>query len=621
MGDAILCIPALRAIRQHFKSAEITFLANPVVQQVLSPSRLNDRWFLPKTACPFATAGALRKEKFTQVVLFKNSFGSVLVVFLAGIPVRIGYARECRGPLLTDKLYPPKLPNGDFKPVSMIDYYLALAGWLGCDTDDRTLELSIDPRQSESLHQKLPELTQAKDPVVIMVPGGTFGPSKCWPAENFAKTADKLIDKYNATIVISVSDDPTEKTIARKICESSNNNLINLAEKPLTIAQLKSLFSAAELVITNDTGPRHIAIGLRRKVVTLFGPNDPVWTDTGYENEIQIVGDAPCVPCARPKCNKPEHLCMESITVDMVYDAAEKLLENHAKPDSKAKQNFIEMSKGFFVDSDYETTFRKLGLTSLDAVFSFNAGRNLSKDNLASYRNRLQFDVDIPQCPTTTLFLKRYDCPPLLAQLKNCLSYRQIIPLALSDFNTTEKLSAANINVPKVIAYGCQKGVFLEKRSFTITEKIPNAESLEKKLPEYFDAPPTSENLKLRRNFMKQLAEFIKKFHQTGFRHRDLYLCHIFYTNTGQFYLIDLARAFKPLLFTNRFKIKDIAQLHYSAPAKYFSKTDRLRFYLAYTGRNKLNAKDKKTIAKVKRKARRMAKHDQKHGRNAPFKT
>ncbi|MCJ7693086.1 MAG: lipopolysaccharide heptosyltransferase II [Sedimentisphaerales bacterium] len=621
MGDAILCTPALRAIRRHFESARITFLANPVVQQVLSPSRLNDHWFLPKTICPFATAGALRKEKFTEVVLFKNSFGSALVAFLAGIPVRIGYARECRGPLLTDRLYPPKLPNGDFKPVSMIDYYLALAGWLGCDTDNRTLELSIDPQQNESLHQKLPELAQTKGPVVIMVPGGTFGPSKCWPAENFAKTADKLIEKYNAMIVISVSDDPAEKTIARKICEASSNNLVNLAEKPLTLAQLKSLFSTAELVITNDTGPRHIATALHRKVVTLFGPNDPVWTDTGYENEIQIVGNAPCVPCARPKCTQPEHICMESITVDMVCDATKKLLENHAKPYSEAKQNFIEMSKVFFVDSDYETTFRELGLTSLDAVFSFNTGRSLSKDNLASYRNRLQFDVDIPERPTTTLFLKRYDCPPLLAQLKNCLSYRQIIPLALSDFNTTEKLSAANINVPKVIAYGCQKGFFLEKRSFIITEKIPDAESLEKKLPEYFDAPPTSENLKLRENFIKQLAKFIKKFHQTGFRHRDLYLCHIFHANTGQFYLIDLARAFKPLLFTNRFKIKDIAQLHYSAPAKYFSKTDRMHFYLAYTDRNKLNAKDKKTIAKVKRKAQRMAKHDQKHGRNAPFKT
>ena len=621
MGDAILCTPALRAIRRHFESAKITFFANPVVQQVLSPSGLNNQWFLPKTVCPFATAAALRKEKFTQVVLFKNSFGSALVAFLAGIPVRIGYARECRGLLLTDKLYPPKLPNGDFKPVSMIDYYLALAGWLGCDTDDRTLELSVEPQQSESLYQKLPELKQTTGPFVIIVPGGAFGPSKCWPEKNFAKTADKLIDKYNAMIVISVSDAPAEKAIARRICRYSNNNLVNLAERPLTLAQLKTLFSAAELVITNDTGPRHIAIALRRKVVTLFGPNDPVWTDTGYENEIQVVGDAPCVPCTRPKCNKPEHLCMDSITVDMVCDAAKILLENRLKPDSEAKQNFIETAKGLFVDSDYETTFRELGLTSLDAVFTFDTGRKLSKDNLASYRDRLQFDIEIPRQKTITLFLKRYDHPPLSAQLKNCLSHHKIIPLALSDFNTTKKLSMANINVPKIIAYGCQKGGLLEKRSFIITEKIPDAESLEKKLPEYFDAPATSENLKLRKNFIKQLAEFIKKFHQTGFRHRDLYLCHIFHTGTGQFYLIDLARTFKPLLFTSRFKIKDIAQLHYSAPAKYFSEDDRLYFYMAYTGQNELNDRDKKFIAKVKRKAQRMAKHDQKHGRTAPFKT
>jgi heptosyltransferase-2 len=84
----------------------------------------------------------------------------------------------------------------------------------------------------------------------------------------------------------------------------------------------------ADLVISNDTGPRHIAIALKRKVITLFGPNDPAWTDTGYENEIKIVGDAPCAPCTKPVCKMSEHLCMQAITVDMVCNAAEKLLKN-----------------------------------------------------------------------------------------------------------------------------------------------------------------------------------------------------------------------------------------------------------------------------------------------------
>ena len=99
-----------------------------------------------------------------------------------------------------------------------------------------------------------------------------------------------------------------------------------MAENPLTIGELKALFSIADLVITNDTGPRHIAIALRRNVITLFGPNDPAWTETGWKREIKIIGQADCAPCAKKKCKKRQHECMESITVDMVCEAAEKLL-------------------------------------------------------------------------------------------------------------------------------------------------------------------------------------------------------------------------------------------------------------------------------------------------------
>ena len=82
------------------------------------------------------------------------------------------------------------------------------------------------------------------------------------------------------------------------------------------------------MVISNDTGPRHIAIALKRKVVTLFGPNDPAWTETDYKDEIKIIGDAPCAPCEKPVCKKNEHLCMQAITVEMVCNAAKKLLDS-----------------------------------------------------------------------------------------------------------------------------------------------------------------------------------------------------------------------------------------------------------------------------------------------------
>jgi heptosyltransferase-2 len=616
MGDAILCTPALRAIRQHYKASRIAFLANETVQQILSPGEFDDIWLQPQNKNPFAIAKMLKDYKFTHAILFKNSFASALATFLARIPSRIGYAREARGPLLTEILYPPRR-HGKFKPVSMLDYYLAIASWLGANTTDRKLELQVDKKQTTKLRSKLPEVFNSAGLLVVIVPGGAFGQSKCWLSERFAQTADRLISKYNAKVVVSVSPAPVEKKIAKQICDSSRYELFNLAEKPISLGELKSLFSIADLVISNDTGPRHIALALQRKVITLFGPNDPAWTDTGCENEIQIFGDAPCAPCSKPICKKSQHLCMQAISVETVCDAAEKLLENKAiQPAGKHTQEFIQISKSFFTDPDYQQGLSELGLTSIDTVFSFNAGKNLTKNNLARFRSRLQFEI---HSPSATVFLKRYDRPPIVTQLGNWLTAHRQVSFGFGDFDKANQLIALGINTPKTICYGQQWGKLFEKRSFIITEKIPQAQSLERKLPHYFDAPPTAENLKLRRGFIMQLAAFIRKFHNTNYRHRDLYLSHIFYSDDGNFNLIDLARAFKPIVLNERFRIKDIAQVYYSAPAKYFSRTDRLRFYFGYTSTKKLNKKDKAFIRKVINKTRQMERHDIKHGRTAPF--
>jgi hypothetical protein len=280
------------------------------------------------------------------------------------------------------------------------------------------------------------------------------------------------------------------------------------------------------------------------------------------------------------------------------------------------EQKFIEISESCFVDSDYEAAFSEAGLTSIDAVFSFNGGRNLSKNNLAKHRARLQFEINKPP---VIVFLKRYDGPPISVQLRNWLAARGRVSCGVLDVKASSKLAAAGINTPKTLFYGEQRGVLFEKRSFVITKKIPNAESLERKLPDSFNKPGTVEKLRLRRSLIAELAAFVRKFHDTGYRHRDLYLSHVFYSDSGEFYLIDLSRVFRPVVRCRRFQIKDIAQLYYSAPAKNFSSTDRLRFYINYTGRNKPTGKDKAFIRKVVNKARRMARHEIKHGRKAPF--
>jgi heptosyltransferase-2 len=616
MGDAILCTPALRAIRRRFDSSKITFFGSSVVRQVLTPSSFADTLLEPDGGGVFAAARLLRNHNFTHAILFKNSFGSALACFLARIPARIGYAREVRGILLTERLCPPRLPSGDFKPTSMVDYYLAIASRLGAEVQDRRIELSVGPRDTEMVKAKLPQVFSRCGPLVVLVPGAAAGPSKRWPADRFAKVADWLADNYKATVVLSVAPNPEERQIAEQVINASSNQLVNLGDTPISLGELKALYLIADLVICNDTGPRHIAIGLQRKVITLVGPNDPAWTDPGYKDEIFIKGHVPCAPCDKPVCKKPSHLCMEAITVEMVCQTAALSLAAKCSKD-EARWTRDEEAE-FFVDPGYKAGLQKLGLVSIDAVFAFQHGRNLAKDNLAPHRSRIEFKIE---SPATTVFLKRYDHPPIAAQLKNWLSAKKQISCAFAEVDAARNLSAMGISTPKVVAWGQRLGVIFEQCSFVIIEKVLHGESLERSLPGFFNGPATAENLRMRRRFIGQLAAFIRKFHDTGYCHRDLYLCHIFRTPDDQFYLIDLARAFKPMLLGTLYRIKDVAQLHYSAPAKYFSRTDRLRFLRAYLGREKLNAEGKVLIRRITNKAKRTARHDAKHGRAVPFTT
>ena len=103
-------------------------------------------------------------------------------------------------------------------------------------------------------------------------------------------------------------------------------------------------------------------------------------------------------------------------------------------------------------------------------------------------------------------------------------------------------------------------------------------------------SPEPPQAVRMKKELINALADLVRKFHETGYFHRDLYFAHIFLGENGEFYLIDLQRTFKPKFSAFRYRVKDIAQLYYSAPGKYFSRADRLRFYLRYTGKTRLTA-------------------------------
>lgn len=324
LGDAVMATPALRSMRSSLDGRRILFLGSASVREVLSPTTLCDGW-IQKQAGFWTTLQRLKESDCRLCVLLKNSFGSALTAWLAQVPRRIGYARDGRTWMLTESIRPPAA-KGRFIPIPAIDYYLKIAQMLGAEASDRTMELTVDPAAEIILREKLPAVTEHSGPLVILVPGGAFGPSKCWPSERFAQVADRLIEQYRATVVLSVAPNRQETQIADQICRHAKGLLIHLGRTPLGLGGLKALLACADLVITNDTGPRHIAVALKRKVVTLFGPNNPQWTQTGYTDEIQIIGTGPCVPCDKPVCKQTRHYCMESITVEQVLQATQKQL-------------------------------------------------------------------------------------------------------------------------------------------------------------------------------------------------------------------------------------------------------------------------------------------------------
>ena len=142
----------------------------------------------------------------------------------------------------------------------------------------------------------------------------------------------------------------------------------------------------------------------------------------------------------------------------------------------------------FFIDPAYKTGFERLGLTSIEAVFAFGAGKNLIKKNLASYRSRIEFKIE---SPATTVFLKRYDHPPIMTQLKNWLSAKRRISCSLAEVEAAQKLAAMGINTPRMMAWGQVWNGLFEKRSFAAIEEIREGQSLERSLPGFFDESAT----------------------------------------------------------------------------------------------------------------------------------
>jgi heptosyltransferase-2 len=330
LGDAVLALPAMAAVRRHFPDAHLTVAAVPSVAALfreetgVRPDRVME---LPDTTR--AAVAALEGGAFDAGLLFPNSFRSAWQMARAGIGERWGFATAGRGLLLTRRS--PRAPRSDAR--HQVDYYRALVRGLQIACDDgppvlRASEASLERARALVRQRGVPSAAR----LVAVAPGAAYGSAKQWPPDRVAAVLARLVRQADVTaVLVGASHD---RQAAREIeswfrahAPDAAGRVVDLVGRT-SLGALVGLTSWCEVFVSNDSGAMHVAAALGRPVVAIFGPTDERVTGPIGAHDV-ITAQVFCRPCQLRDC-PIDHRCMKRITVDQVFAAALR----HLRPDA-----------------------------------------------------------------------------------------------------------------------------------------------------------------------------------------------------------------------------------------------------------------------------------------------
>lgn len=320
LGDVAMCTPALRALHHRFPEAALT-----AAGRASACALLNGLPWISNCQTLPAQPGLkemlrIRAEcgRPDLAVIFPHSFRSALMARLVGARRRVGYARNGRSFLLTDAV-PPYQENGRTTPIYMTREYLELLKPFGCEDDREGLELRANPEILALMESRLGDMR----PRVGIAPGAAFGPSKRWPAERYAAVADALVERIGARCVLLTG--PGEEDTREAVLRTAKTPLVQCDEGHPTIDTLKATIAALDLLVCNDSGPRHVAVAFKVPTVCIMGSTSPKYSEGPYEHGNVLRVDVDCGPCQKPVC-ETDHRCMTRIGSDWVTDTACEIL-------------------------------------------------------------------------------------------------------------------------------------------------------------------------------------------------------------------------------------------------------------------------------------------------------
>ena len=332
VGDAIMALPALRAVRRRFPDAEIAIVARPYVADIYRHQEICNQ-LIPYDPIGLhagfsgreGLAAELRAQKFDVALLLQNAFDAAWLAWRANIPERIGYARNGRRFLLTK---PVPLPQHGEIPAHEMFYYLELlrrANWLDSVQDETFIDLHVPDEKRRSADEFLRKSGVRQGALRIAIgAGASYGSAKCWPPSGFAEVANRLQSEANADVILYGT--AAEASVSTAISAEMRRPPIDLTGKT-AIADLPALLSQCHLFIGNDSGAMHVAAAAGLPIVAVFGPSDPHGTSP-VTPRCTIVQQKPyCSPCFLRRC-PTDHRCMTAITADMVEAAARPWLSS-----------------------------------------------------------------------------------------------------------------------------------------------------------------------------------------------------------------------------------------------------------------------------------------------------
>jgi heptosyltransferase-2 len=290
--------------------------------------------------------GQIRRRRVDLMILFPNSLRTALIGFLGGASQRIGYARDGRGALLTGRVFPPRR-GGKIEPRPMVETYLRLAEAAGCPPESPHLELvctEAERRLSENILAALG--FDATQRTVGLVYAGAQGPARRWPSTYCAQLARRIVDSTSWQVLVIAG--PDERSTATTICQEADHPRVQtMVDWPnLGLSVAKACLAACSIVISPDSGPRHIAAAFGKPLITLYGPTDPIWGYNPTVRSVNLSVDLPCLGCLRPSCPYGHHACMWELRPEMVFSAfcrlAGQLDAARTGPGEKPSGQFLE---------------------------------------------------------------------------------------------------------------------------------------------------------------------------------------------------------------------------------------------------------------------------------------